>query len=296
MTVRSPRERGGRRVETGRLLGEFPYVRLGGGPRPLIVVPGVGDAVFNGQYNAALGAVLRSYYRPYLDSHTVYLVSRPRGLRDGYGVGDMADDYARAADELGGADVLGISMGGFVSQTLAADHPDLVDRHVLAVSGARASAEGLEAARRWRDLAEDGAWYEIRAELAGDMFSDWRRIAYPSALRSAGVATRWRRLFAPGIADFVPNVPLPEPADPNDVLVTMDATLAFDGTERLGEIQAPTLVFGGEEDPYFPASILREAAEGIPDARLEIVPGARHGAYHERKERFDGAVTAFLDR
>ena len=274
----------------------MPYVRLGGGQRPLIVVPGVGDAIFNGQYNAALGSVLRSYYRPYLDTHTLYLVSRPRGLPDGYTIEDMADDYARVADELGGADVLGISMGGFVSQTLAADYPDLVDRHVLAMSGPRASAEGVEAVRRWRELAADRAWYEIRAELVGDMFSDWRRIAYPSAVRSAGVATRWRRLIAPGIADFVPNVPVPEPADPNDVSVTMDATLAFDGTDRLDEVDAPTLVFGGEADPYFPDPILREAAERIPDARLEIVPGARHGAYHEHKETFDEAVTAFLDR
>lgn len=208
----------------------------------------------------------------------------------------MADDYARVADELGGADVLGISMGGLVSQTLAADYPDLVDRHVLAVSGPRASAEGVEAASRWRELAADRAWYEIRAELVGDMFSDWRRVAYPSAVRSAGVATRWRRLVAPGIADFVPNVPVPEPADPNDVLVTMGATIGFDGTDRLDEIDAPTLVFGGADDPYFPASILREAADRIPDARLEIVPGARHGAYHERKGTFDEAVTAFLDR
>jgi pimeloyl-ACP methyl ester carboxylesterase len=287
---------GGRSVETGKLLGEFPFVRVGDGPRALIVVPGVGDAIFNGEYNAAVGSFLRAYYRRYTDSHTVYVVSRPRGLPVGYGIGDMADDYARVADELGGADVLGISMGGFVAQTLAADYPDLVDRLVLAVTGARTSEEGRAAARRWRDLAEDRAWYEIRAELVGDMFSDWRRVAYPSAVRSAGVLTRWRRLLAPGVPDVGPNVPLPEPADPNDVTVTMDATLAFDGTDRLGDIEAPTLVFGGEEDPYFPAPILRDAAERIPDARLRVVPGGRHGVYHEEKAAFDHDVTRFLSR
>lgn len=290
-----PRPLGGD-VEAGRLLGEFPYVGLGGGPRPLIFVPGVGDAIFNGEYNAALGRLVRSYYRPYLDTHSVYVVSRPRGLPDGYGIGDMADDYARVADELGGADVLGISMGGFVAQTLAADYPELVDRLVLAVTGAHASETGEETVRRWRNLAEDRAWYEIRAELVGDMFSDWRRVAYPGAVRSLGVASRWRRQIAPGLADYVPNVPVLEPADPNDVAVTMEATLAFDGTDRLGEIEAPTLVFGGAEDPYFPAPVLEDAAERIPDSRLEVVPGGRHGVYHERKGRFDDAVTRFLAR
>jgi pimeloyl-ACP methyl ester carboxylesterase len=283
-------------VETGTLLSEFPFVRAGDGPRPLIVVPGVGDAIFNGEYNAAVGAFLRSYYRRYTDSHTVYVVSRPRGLPDGYGIGDMADDYARVTDELGGADVLGISMGGFVAQTLAADYPDLVDSLVLAVTGAHASEAGKETVRQWRKLAENGAWYEIRAELVGDMFSDWWRVAYPGAVRSAGVLTRWRRLLAPGVSDMVPNVPVPKPADPNDVAVTMDATLAFDGSDRLADIDAPTLVFGGEADPYFPAPILRDAAERIPEARLRVVPGGRHGVYHEEKAQFDDDVTRFLSR
>jgi pimeloyl-ACP methyl ester carboxylesterase len=105
------------------------------------------------------------------------------------------------------------------------------------------------------------------------MFSDWREMVYPQ------VAVTLGRVLAP------------KPADPDDVRISLAAARAYEGGDRLDDVAAPTLVFGGTDDPFFPESVLRETAAGIPEAELTLVRGGKHGAFHERKPavRFPGA-------
>lgn len=265
--------------ETGHVLDRFPYVRVGDGPRTLVVFPGLDDAMFDGEYPTVAGWLAQAYFSRLLDDHTVYVLSRPRGLSDGTTIADMADEYARALDgPLGAADVLGISMGGFVGQQLSRRHPELVERLVLANSGCRMAESGLEIVRRFLEYARDRDWARIRAELAEASFADYRTMSYPPFILSVG--------------RFV----LPTPADPDDVRVSLEAIREFDLTDRLGEVGSPTLVFGGTADPYFPEPILEETAAGIPDAELAAIPGAKHGAFHEHKYEFDDRLDAFLHR
>lgn len=46
-------------AETGTLLDRFPYARAGRGPRTLVVLPGVGDAMFDGRYQPGAGWVFQ---------------------------------------------------------------------------------------------------------------------------------------------------------------------------------------------------------------------------------------------
>ncbi|WP_101294551.1 alpha/beta fold hydrolase [Halegenticoccus soli] len=265
-------------TERGRLLDEYPYVRVGDGPRTLVVLPGFGDAMFDGDYPPAAAWALGAYYRRLADEYAVYLLSRPRGLPEGQTIGEMADGHARVFEEaLGPASVLGLSMGGMIAQRFAARRPDLVERLVLGVTGGRVDEEGRPIVRRMERDARERDWFSIRAELARRMFSDWRRFLYPPMIQSAG--------------RFV----LPRPAVASDVWVSLRAILEYDGTDELGEIEVPTLVVVGTDDVFFPERTLRETAEGIPDAELHLIRGAKHGAFHERKREFDARVAAFLD-
>ncbi|MBU2548738.1 MAG: alpha/beta hydrolase [Proteobacteria bacterium] len=65
-------------------------------------------------------------------------------------------------------------------------------------------------------------------------------------------------------------------------------------SRRLGEIRVPTLIFWGREDAGFerPSQALKN---GIPDARLVIVPGVGHNPHEEAPEVFNQALLAFLD-
>ena len=265
------------RPKTDQLVDRYPHVKVGDGPKTLLVIPGLGDAMFDGEYGALGAWAVRYSFRRFLDEYTVHVLSRPRGLSEGTSIREMARDYARVLEtQIGPASVLGISMGGLIAQELANLRPDLVDRLVIAVSGCRLADESVQTVRRLRWYALEEEWTKIRTELLREMHTGYRRTLYPRLSRTVG------RLRPP------------TPADSADVVVSIDAVLEYDGTERLEEIETRTLVIGGDEDPFFPEEILRVTHAGIPDAQLAMFRGARHGAYLERKEGFDNWVKAFL--
>ena len=68
-----------------------------------------------------------------------------------------------------------------------------------------------------------------------------------------------------------------------------------DTTARLGQIAVPTLVLAGELDQGTPVDMARTLADGIPDARLQVLAGASHLGAIEHSGAFAAAVTAFVD-
>ena len=62
----------------------------------------------------------------------------------------------------------------------------------------------------------------------------------------------------------------------------------------LGRITAPTLVVAGTDDYSITLQQKRDLAEGIPGARLIVVPDASHTVPEEQPELFNREVLAFL--
>ena len=79
------------------------------------------------------------------------------------------------------------------------------------------------------------------------------------------------------------------PDSPSDGLVEIEAEDKHNFKEHLADIEAHTLVIGGEKDFLYP---IRETAEGIPNARLILYKGAGHGAMMKRQ--FAEDVLSFL--
>ena len=67
-----------------------------------------------------------------------------------------------------------------------------------------------------------------------------------------------------------------------------------DITALLAKITAPTMVLCGQDDMATPVDLSHELAQRIPDARLEIIPGAGHHLPFEATEETTALVSKFL--
>ena len=168
------------------------------------------------------------------------------------------------------------SGGGRISLWLTVDHPDLVDRLVLA-SVASETPDGSPMAARmggWVQLAQDGEWGTFFAAMAQQM-----KAASEVEAASFAVAARLQ----------------PRPATPERFIGELKATLDPSSfvTDRLGEISVPTLILAGEQDQVVPLPSTKLVADRIPGAILVTDPDCGH-TVRSSFRRYDELVEAFL--
>ena len=249
----------------------LPYNRAGHGPRPLVVFPGL---TFENKPQFGTLSMYKFLQRDY----TLFSVYRKPGMPRGYRLHDMGNDYATVIrEEFGGpVDVLGISTGGSIAMHFAADHTDLARRLVIHSSAhtlnAAAKALQLDVAR----LAQQGKWREAWATIL--------RTVFPQTGPGKWL-TRPLVRFGAWLLSLKP------PRDPGDLVVTVEAEDQHAFKDRLPEIAAPVLVAGGADDFFYSASLFRETAAGIPNARLCLYEAMGHPA---RGSQFRNDVLAFL--
>lgn len=261
-------------VEYGVGPAGHPSHRFGAGTERLVLLPGVTDSLGWNQPSRLTATLLSRYYFPAFREYDVWVVSRPPGLPGGQTAGEMAARYAELLDRMGGAHVLGFSLGGFIASHLAAEYPKLVDRLVLAVAGTRIGPAGRRTLRRWRALADNRDWNELHVDYADTVY-DSRRGEAVSAVY---------RLLAPL---------LPRPEEPGDLSVSCRAALRYDGEGVLEKIDVPTLVVGGTRDRLVPERLQRDAARRVPDGHVAMLDGG-HAVYDERRRQFNDTVVRFL--
>ena len=68
-----------------------------------------------------------------------------------------------------------------------------------------------------------------------------------------------------------------------------------DFESRLSEIQVPTLVLTGEDDPIAPAQATRQWSDKIPNAEMRIIKDVGHLSPLESSAEFNREVSLFLD-
>ncbi|MFC2054182.1 alpha/beta fold hydrolase, partial [Chloroflexota bacterium] len=68
-----------------------------------------------------------------------------------------------------------------------------------------------------------------------------------------------------------------------------------DSTGILAEINIPTLIIHGVDDQIVPLDEARQMAAAIPNANLDIIPGAGHLLNLERPNLFNASISKFLE-
>lgn len=81
--------------------------------------------------------------------------------------------------------------------------------------------------------------------------------------------------------------------DPSDMLITIAAEDQFDAEPALDRVSAPTLVVGGEADPFCSTDLFRRTAAGVQDGRAAIFPNKGH-TYASASRTASNIVLGFL--
>jgi pimeloyl-ACP methyl ester carboxylesterase len=195
-----------------------------------------------------------------------------------------AGDLIDLLDEIGlaRASLVGGSLGGRVALEVAVAQPDRVEKLVLLNPGLPGHDWSEEVRAGWEDeeAALDRGDLDEAVEVNLRMWFDGPRRSADEVdpgLR-ARVGEMQRRAF---------DVQLPIGDDVSEELLVPDLA------NRLGEVQAPTLVVIGDDDASDIHAIGDRLVREIPDARRASMPGA-HVASLEHPDEFDRIVLEFL--
>lgn len=208
---------------------------------------------------------------------------KPSPARYPYGIETFAEAIADlvAAFELGRAAVLGHAMGGAVALTLAAEHPELVQRLVLVdalcypfplTPGLRLPLVPVLGGFVFKQLFGRSLFRAFFRETVHGPFADvplervdrhYDAFNTPAARESAHAVLR--------------------------AVLDTRAVIA-----RVARLTTPTLVVWGRSDPLFPVASAHRLVREIAGAKLEILD-AGHSPHEERPEELAALVTHFLE-
>jgi pimeloyl-ACP methyl ester carboxylesterase len=189
-----------------------------------------------------------------------------RRARVPYTISDLARDAVGLLDalDIGPADVVGVSMGGFIAQTMAIKTPERVRTLTLMMTSTGGKTVGYphprvgaELLRRRRTRDREGA-VEAAVEVFKLIGSPGYALDEEYLQRQAGVS--YDRAY-----------------DPAGYLRQLAACLAQpDRTRDLRKLDVPTLVMHGLHDPLISASGGLALARSIPGAKFVGFSGMGH--------------------
>ncbi len=182
-------------------------------------------------------------------------------------IDDLADDCAaliRACCDAPVA-VIGLSMGGLITQALAIRHPDLV--RIAIPMGTAAWIGGFT--RDWMQAEIDfrKAGHKMPVDFATCHYAAF---AYPArALADPVVWDKVKTAYGPRFGD----------RDPDDLIAQWQACLDFDCRADLGRCQVPIHAIGFTEDVQTPPSMVREVADLAANGTYHEIDGLGHVSF-----------------
>lgn len=193
------------------------------------------------------------------------------------------EDVVRLLDflEIERAHLAGASYGALTGTLLAALHPERA-RSLAAITTTDRITPGMwEETAQMREITREAAAGGDGGRVLDFLLPRTYTAEYLESQKEAmGVYRHWvsalPAVWFRGIASILSSLE------------------GLDLTPRLGAIRCPALVVAAEGDRTFPLEHARALAAGIPDARLEIVPGGSHGLVVEQPERVVEILLSFL--
>lgn len=209
---------------------------------------------------------------------TIRYDKRGHGLTDmtpgPYTIDQLAGDLGDILDRLGvgGAIVVGLSIGGMIAQRLASVRPDLVRALVLMDTAHKIGTDELWQARI------DAVSASGIAAIADGVLERWFTAGFRER-RHDDVAL-WRNMLSRTPAEGYAGC----------CAAIRDADL----TDAARSVGVPTLCIAGDQDGATPPDLVRELSGLIPGARFASIEDAGHLPCVEQPEATAGAIRTFL--
>lgn len=191
----------------------------------------------------------------------------------------FAEDLKAVIDELkcGPVHLCGFSMGGYVALRFIDMYPDLCYSLTLVNTRAEADDNNVKFKRfqqckqiqegKYTNFAEN----HLKAVFMGKTLHD-----------NADITNQVREIVMS--------------QDPKSVCKTLVAMAArMDSHENIKKIKVPTLIMAGEEDSIVPLQCSKRMQEGIPGAKVLVVPDSAHMVNLENANVFNSEYAKFLE-
>jgi len=205
-----------------------------------------------------------------------------------YQLDDMARDVVGLLDALGiqRAHIVGVSMGGMISQLVAILHPERVRSltSIMSTTGNRAlDLTTPEAAatllNRPPDPAKDFVAYVAHALNSARVIGSPPPLFDEERMRALIVRDVQRCYYPVGFLRQYAAI-----------------QAAWDRREKLREIKCPVMVLHGEVDPLVKVAGGRDTHQNIPGSQLRIVPGMGHDIPLPLYDEIIGAIMSVVDK
>lgn len=205
---------------------------------------------------------------------------RPGGMD---GLASQVFEFIRAAG-YDRVDLHGTSFGAMIGLTLAARHPEVIDRLVLSCFLARYDNAARMMRKTWKRAARDSSMDAVAdlTSVAGFARGFYERPEAEAQLEAMRVA-------------FSATTP--------DAFIAGTETIEkTDLSPLLGDVRAPVLLLAGAEDNMTafdtaPSGFgMKRIAEALPDCRLAVIPDCGHYLVIEQPEAARDRIVEFLAR
>lgn len=222
-----------------------------------VIIPGMSlKSVMN--YADSVAEAYKIFSRDY----EVFLFDVRDDLPENYNISNLAQDLADSLDSLGikNADILGVSMGGMIAQSLAVNRPDLTRKIVLGSTLSRAKPRTVKFWNNLLTLAREKNINAVNLAFSENVYTPEFFAKYRDAILDAN-----KNLSDSELERFI---------------ILTQAVRDFDIYDQLDKIKSPVLVIGAELDKIFGADYSRETANKI-GAQLYIYENYGHAVYDE---------------
>lgn len=242
------------------------YMSFGYGNKILIVIPGLSDGLTTVKGKSL---ILLKPYRRYLKNYKIYIFSRKNKMPNGYSIEDMANDQIIAMKKLAikKADVLGVSQGGMVAQSMAINNPKMIDKLIIAVSAPKTNDLIIKNINRWLEIVKTNNHKKIMINFAENYYTE-------------NFLKKYRLIYP--IIGYIG-----KPKNYNRFIINAKAIKNFDTYSKLDKINSSTYIFASENDKIVGINASYEMHNKIKNSKLYVYKNMGHAPNEEDKRFYD---------